>query len=186
MVNKNISEDISKILIPEENIKKRTLELSAEIEEDYKNKNLMLVGVLKGAFMFISDLSKKLPLRCSVDFISASSYGSKGTKSSGTVKILKDISSDATNKHILIVEDILDSGTTLNFVVNFLKQKKPASVGICTLLNKPSRRKFDVTAKYIGFTIEDEFVVGYGLGYNEEYRNLPYVGVLKKEIWEKA
>lgn len=179
-----LDDDISKVLISKKDIAKRTLELGDEISRDYKDKDLVIIGILKGAFVFTSDLARSIPLRCSVDFLATSSYGSKGVKSSGEVKLLKGLSSSIDGKDVLITEDILDSGTTLNFVLNLLKKEKPASVNVCTLLNKPSRRKIDVPAKYVGFTIKDEFVVGYGLGYNGWYRNLPYVGVLRESIWQ--
>lgn len=179
-----LGDDVSKILVSEEDIDLRVKELAKEIGEDYKNESFVLVGILKGAFIFLSDLAKAIENRCSIDFIATSSYGLTGTESSGSVKLLKDISQSIRGKSVVIVEDILDTGSTLDFVLAHLSSYKPKSLEICTLLSKPSRRKINVEAKYVGFTIPDEFVVGYGLGYNEEYRNLPYVGVLKEEIWK--
>lgn len=180
-----LSDDISKVLVSEEDIKKRVKELSYEIEKDYAGEKFILVGVLRGAFIFISDLAKSIRSRCSIDFIATSSYGETGTTSSGKVKLLKDVSSHITGKNVIIVEDILDTGTTLEFVMDHFSKKNPKSIKICTLLSKPARRKFNLDAKYVGFVIPDEFVVGYGLGYGEEYRNLPYVGVLKEKIWKE-
>lgn len=179
-----LGDDVSKILVSEEDIKVRVKELAAQICKDYMQESFVLVGILKGAFIFLSDLAKAIENRCSIDFIATSSYGLTGTEFSGTVKLLKDISQPIRGKNVIIVEDILDTGSTLDFVLDHLSSYKPKSLEICTLLSKPSRRKINVEAKYVGFTIPDEFVVGYGLGYNEEYRNLPYVGVLKEEIWK--
>ena len=172
-----LSDDISKILVSEEDIKKRVKELAFKIEEDYAGEKFALVGILRGAFIFISDLAKNIKSRCS--------YGETGTTSSGKVKLLKDVSGSITGKNVVIVEDILETGTTLGFVMDHFSRKNPKSLKICTLLSKPARRKFDLYAEYVGFVIPNEFVVGYGLGYDEEYRNLPYVGVLKEEIWKE-
>ena len=177
-------DDVSKILVSEDDIKVRVNELAREISENYKNESFVLVGVLKGAFIFLSDLVKSIKSRCSIDFIVTSSYGLTGTSFSGKVKLLKDISQPIKGKNVIVVDDILDTGSTLNFVLEHLSNYEPKSLEICTLLSKPDRRKINIDAKYVGFTIPDEFVVGYGLGYNEEYRNLPYVGVLKEEVWK--
>ena len=176
-------DDISEVLVSQDDIRKRTKELGSEINKHYSGKDLMLIGVLRGAFVFISDLIRNISSRCSVDFVATSSYGLSGTKSSGNVKLLKDLSDSVKGKDLLLVDDILDSGTTLDFLINLLKVREPSSINLCVLLSKPSKLKKNISAKYVGFTIPDKFVVGYGLGYNEEYRNLPYVGVLKESIW---
>lgn len=179
-------DDISEVLVSKENIEKRVDTLGQEIGRDYAAKDLVLIGILKGAFVFISDLIRNINLKCSVDFVATSSYGLKGTKSSGKVKLLKDVSSSVKGKDVLLVDDILDSGTTLDFLTNLFKEREPASINVCVLLSKPSRRKINIFAKYVGFTVPNKFVVGYGLGYNEDYRNLPYVGVLKDSIWKSG
>lgn len=173
-------DDISEVFFSEEQLDEITSRIGKQISEDYKGKNLMLICVLKGSIMFMSDLMKKITIPCSIDFLAAESYGSS-TKSSGEVKITKDISSDVRGYDIVIVEDILDSGRTLKKLIDFLKIKEPESVSICTLLDKPSRRVVDVEAKYVGSLVEDQFVVGYGLDYNQKYRNLPFIGILKSE-----
>ena len=177
-------DDISEILFSEENIRKRTKELGSEINKHYLGKNLMLIGILRGAFVFISDLIRNISSRCSVDFVATSSYGLNGTKSSGDIKLLKDLTDSVKGKDVLLVDDILDSGATLDFLVSLIKTREPSSINICVLLSKPSRIKKNIFAKYVGFTIPDKFVVGYGLGYNEEYRNLPYIGVLRESVWK--
>lgn len=172
--------DISDVFFSEEKLDEITSRIGKRISEDYAGKKLMLICVLKGSIMFMSDLMKKITIPCSIDFLAAESYGSS-TKSSGEVKITKDISSDIRGYDIVIVEDILDSGRTLKKLIDFLKIKEPESVSVCTLLDKPSRRVVDVEAKYVGSLVEDQFVVGYGLDYNQKYRNLPFIGILKPE-----
>lgn len=174
-------EDIKEILISEEEIKAKLKELGKRITEDYKGvDNVLLVGVLKGAVLFIADLIRHIDLPLEIDFMAVSSYGAS-TESSGVVRILKDLEQTIQGKNILIVEDIIDSGLTLSYLYNLLKSRKPADIKICTLLDKPSRRKIDIKVDYVGFEIPDYFVVGYGLDYNEKYRNLPFIGVLKPE-----
>lgn len=176
--------DILKVLISEQELRAKCAEMGAAITRDYAGKNLLLVTVLKGAVVYMADLMRCIDLPCSIDFMVVSSYGS-GTKTSGVVKIVKDLDQDLTGKHILIVEDILDSGMTLSYLKGLLESRGPASIRIATLLDKPSRRKVDLKADYIGYEVPDEFVVGYGLDYDELYRNLPYVGVLKPEVYTK-
>ena len=177
-------EDIKKILFTQEDLKAITKELGEKVTRDYKDKKLYLVTILKGAVVFLTDFMRNVDLPCEVDFMVVSSYGS-GVTSSGNVKIIKDLDVPLEDKDILIVEDILDSGNTLKFVVDMIKKRHPKSVEICALLDKPSRRIADIQAKYVGREIPDEFVVGYGLDYDEKYRNLPYLGVLKPEVYTK-
>lgn len=176
--------DIKQTLISQEEIKKITKELGAKITNDYKGKDLLLITVLKGAVIFMADIMREIDLKCEIDFMVVSSYGS-GTKTSGNVKIVKDVNIPLENKDVLIIEDILDSGLTLNYIINMLKERNPKSIEICTLLDKPARRACDVKAKYIGVQVPDEFVVGYGLDFDEKYRNLPFIGVLKPEVYTK-
>ena len=173
--------DISSVLISEEEIHAKVYETGRRISEDFEGKNPIFVGVLKGCFIFMADLMRAVTINCSVDFMAVSSYS--GTSSTGAVKINKDLNSDIAGRHIILVEDILDSGVTLNYLRNYLMVRAPASISIVTLMDKPSRRKADVFADYSCFEVPDAFVVGYGLDYEEEYRNLPYVGVLKPEIY---
>ena len=179
-MNNSMLNDISEVFFSEEQLDEITTRIGKQISEDYEGKKLMLICVLKGSIMFMSDLMKKITIPCSIDFLAAESYGSS-TKSSGEVKITKDISDDMRGKHVIIVEDILDSGRTLKKLINFLSIKEPESISVCTLLDKPSRRVVDVDAKYVGSLVEDQFVVGYGLDYNQKYRNLPFIGILKPE-----
>ena len=172
-------EDIASILLSEEQIHTRVRELGAEISRDYAGKEPLFVGVLKGCFIFMADLFREVTIHGSVDFMAVSSYGN------GTVKINKDLSQDIENRDVIIVEDILDSGITLSYLTKYLQNRKPSSICIATLLDKPARRRADVQAKYVGFTVPDAFVVGYGLDYAEKYRNLPFIGVLKPEVYEK-
>lgn len=176
--------DIKEILITTEELQNRIKELGQQITEDYKGKDLMLICILKGAVMFMSDLAKYIELPLDMDFMAVSSYGSS-TESSGVVKIIKDLDVSIENKDILIVEDIIDTGLTLSYLVENLKSRNPNSVKICTLLDKPNKRKAHVKYDYKGFTVPDEFVVGYGLDYDEKYRNLPYICVLKEEVYQK-
>ena len=165
------------VLLAEEQIKVRIDELSREITRDYRDKNLLLVSILKGSFIFMADLARSINLDLKIDFMSVTSY--EGTNSSGVVRILYDLSMPVQDYDILLIEDILDSGRTLSYIVSILKERKPKSIAICALLDKPSRRVVDVDAKYVGFTIPDEFVVGYGLDYNQDYRNIRDIVVLK-------
>lgn len=177
--------DIDRILLSEEQLKEIVKRLGAEITEDYKDKNLVLVSVLKGSVIFMADLMREIKIPCSIDFMSVSSYGS-GTKTSGVVKIIKDLDTDVVNgADLLIVEDILDSGVTLEYLIRILSARNLNSIKICTLLDKPERRKANVFADYAGAQIPDAFVVGYGLDYDEKYRNLPFVGALKPAVYEK-
>lgn len=173
---------IQEVLFSEEELAKRVNEIAKEIEKDYQGKEIMLISVLRGSFVFMADLCRRIDLPCVIDFMSVSSYG-KGTSSSGQVQITKDLSSDISGKHIIVVEDILDSGNTLSYLLKLLEQRNPASIRLCTLLDKPDRRVKHVEVHYSGFTIPDAFVVGYGLDYAEEYRNLPYIGILKPEVY---
>lgn len=177
-------EDVGKTLIDEKKLKKRIRELGQEITKDYAGKDLVLIGILKGAFIFLSDLVKEIDLPISIDFMAVSSYGSS-TKSSGVVRILKDLDEEIEGRDVLIVEDIVDTGLTLHYLVDNLLSRKPASLKICCCLDKPSRRVAPVEVSYVGFDIPDEFVVGYGLDYNEKYRNIPYICVLNSEIYSK-
>lgn len=179
----NIHEDVERILITQDQIQERIKEMAAQINEDYKGEMLEVVTVLKGGVMFAVDLMRALDLPVEIDFMSASSYGAS-SKSSGVVKIEKDLDSSIEGKNVLIVEDIIDSGLTLKYLTDMLRERKPKSLEICTILDKPSRRKIDVDVKYIGFEIPDEFVIGYGLDYDQKHRNLPYVGVLKRSVYE--
>ena len=182
-MNDNMKEDVLRVLLSEDEIREKVRELGGKITADYKNSNLMLVTVLKGAVVFLADLMRQIDVPAEIDFMVVSSYGS-GVKSSGVVKIVKDLDVPLAGKDILIVEDILDSGNTLAFLKNYLMTKGAASITIATLLDKPSRRKVDLQADYIGFSVPDEFVIGYGLDYDEKYRNLPYIGVLKPELYK--
>lgn len=177
-------QDIERVLISEEELQKRIAELGKQVAADYDGKEPIFVGVLKGVVNFFTDMVRATPIRCQYEFMAVSSYGS-GTSTSGKVNLLKDITCDIKGRHVVILEDILDTGLTLEFVRKHLLEKEPASLKICTLLDKPERRKVDVFADYIGFTIPNEFVVGYGLDYQEFYRNLPFIGVLKHEVYSK-
>ena len=169
----------------EEQLKAKVAELGAQISRDYAGKNLVLVSILKGSVVFMADLMRAVSIPCNIDFMVVSSYGGSNTTTSGLVKIIKDLDGDLSGKDVLIVEDILDTGVTLSNLVPMLKMRNPNSVKICTILDKPSRRKADIQPDYEGFQVPDEFVVGYGLDYDEKYRNLPYVGVLKPEVYTK-
>lgn len=176
--------DILNVLLTKEELEEKIRELGAKISADYAGKELLLVGILKGSVITVADLMRAITIPCKIDFMSVSSYGS-GTKTSGVVRIVKDLDRPIEGRNLLIVEDILDSGLTLNYLKSFLEERNPASVKICTLLDKPGGRKAPIAADYVGFQIPDAFVVGYGLDYDEKYRNLPYVGVLKPEVYEK-
>jgi hypoxanthine phosphoribosyltransferase len=177
-----MTNDILKVLLTQEQIESRVRELGKELTEKYKDEEPLFIGILKGSFIFMADLIRNVNLKCSMDFMAVSSYGN-GTTSSGAVKINKDLNEDITGRHIVIVEDILDSGVTLNYLCGYLKNRKPASITLVTLLDKPARRKAPVQAEFVGFQVPDEFVVGYGLDFAEKYRNLPFVGVLKPEVY---
>ena len=173
--------DIQNILMSQDEILAKVAQVGEQISRDFEGKNPVFVGVLKGCFIFMADLMRHVNVNCSVDFMAVSSYN--GTSSTGAVKINKDLSEDIEGRHVIIVEDILDSGVTLSYLKQYLLVRKPASISIVTLMDKPSRRKADIYADYSCFEVPDAFVVGYGLDYNEHYRNLPYIGVLKPEIY---
>ncbi len=177
-----MEKDIQEVLYSEAQIQKMVDRVGAEITRDYAGKNLLLVSVLKGSVAFMADLMRAIRIPARIDFMAVSSYGS-GTKTSGVVKIIKDLDINLAGYDIVIVEDILDSGKTLRYLIDLLRSRNPASVEICTLFDKPERREVDVYAKYKGCEIPDAFIVGYGLDYDEKYRNLPYVGILKPEVY---
>ncbi|HJF51799.1 hypoxanthine phosphoribosyltransferase [Butyricicoccus pullicaecorum] len=174
--------DIQEVLFSEQQLADKVAELGARISADYEDKNPLVVSVLKGSYVFMADLTRKITIPCNVDFMAVSSYGA-GTKTTGEVQIIKDIGSKIDGRHLIIVEDILDSGVTLSFLMKILKARGAASIRLCTLLSKPERRKVDVPVDYLGFEIPDAFVVGYGLDYAEKYRNLPYIGILKPSVY---
>lgn len=175
-------QDVERILFTQEELDRRVRELGARITADYAGKNVAVASVLRGSYIFMADLTRAIELPITVDFMSVSSYGA-GTVSSGQVEIKKDLSDSIEGKELLIVEDILDSGNTLYYLTDVLRARKPASIRICTLLDKPDRRTRPIRADYVGFTIPDAFVVGYGLDYDEKYRNLPYIGILKPSVY---
>ena len=177
--------DIKEVLLTEEQIQAKVKELAAQISEEYAGKDPVFIGVLKGVVIFFADMVRNIDIPCQIDFMNIASYS--GTTSTGRTVIRKDVSVDIQGRHVVILEDIFDTGTSLSFTVNHLLNKKPASLKVCTFLDKPERRKPGVTLvpEYVGYTIPNEFVVGYGLDYNEHYRNLPYIGILKPEIYEK-
>ena len=177
-----LEKDIQEVLFTQEELAKRVRELAAQITADYQGKEIILISVLRGSFVFMADLCRSIDLDCTVDFMAVSSYGG-GTSSTGQVQITKDLSGDISGKHVIVVEDILDSGNTLSYLLKLLEQRKPASIRLCTLLDKPERRTKPVEVSYSGFTIPDAFVVGYGLDYAEHYRGLPYIGILKPEVY---
>jgi hypoxanthine phosphoribosyltransferase len=179
-----LEDDIQEILFPREVLADRVAELGAEINRDYAGERLLLVSVLRGSFIFMADLIRQLKLDCNVDFMAVSSY-KNGTVSTGAVQITKDLSEDIAGRHVLVVEDILDSGNTLSYLLRYLRGRKPASLRVCALLDKPDRRVKPIDVQYAGFSIPDAFVVGYGLDYAERYRNLPYIGVLRPEVYSK-
>ena len=181
----DLEKDLAKILITREQLQERITELGAAISRDYAGKDLLLLCILKGGVLFLSDLVRAVHIPHAIDFMAISSYGGARTESSGVVRIIMDLNANITNRHVLIVEDIIDTGRTLTYITELLKTRNPTSVKICTLLNKPSRREVDVPLDYIGFDIPNEFVVGYGLDYNEIYRNLPFIGVLKVELYAR-
>jgi hypoxanthine phosphoribosyltransferase len=180
MEKRNMADDLSEILLSPEQLAAKAKELGAAISQDYAGKNLLLVGVLKGAVVFLSDLLRGITIPVAIDFMAVSSYGA-ATKSSGIVRILKDLDESIENRHVLVVEDIVDTGLTLQYMVENLASRHPASIKVCALLDKPERRQVEVPVDYIGFHIPDKFVVGYGLDYAEKYRNLAFIGVLRPD-----
>ncbi len=179
-----LKDEIQEIVLSEDQIARRVRELGEEISRDYQGKEVVVVSVLKGAVMFVADLVRHLTVPCSLEFMAVSSYGAS-TDSSGVVRIIKDLDESIEGRHVLVVEDIIDTGLTLNYLRELLLNRKPASLRICTLLNKPERRAVDVPVDYVGFDIPNEFVVGYGLDYAERYRNVPFIAVLRPEVYNK-
>ena len=179
----DMRDDIQTVLVSEEQLRAKVAELGARISQDYAGKDLLLVSILKGAVVFMADLMRAVTIPCSIDFMVVSSYGGTNTESTGLVKIVKDLDADLSGREVLIVEDVLDTGVTLSNLVPMLRMRHPNSVKICAILDKPARRKTSITADYRGFEVPDAFVVGYGLDYDEKYRNLPFVGVLKPEVY---
>jgi len=177
--------DVKEVLIPSSDIQEKVRELGERITEDYRGERPLLVGVLRGAVIVLGDLMRKIDLPCEIDFMDISSYGT-GTSSSGVVRILKDLEEDITGRHVLVVEDIIDTGLTLSYLLRSLQARKPASLEVFALLSKPSRRRVELDVKYLGFEVPDEFVVGYGLDFAGAYRNLPDICVLKPEVFAKA
>ncbi|MFP5346482.1 MAG: hypoxanthine phosphoribosyltransferase [Actinomycetes bacterium] len=182
MDSQDVESDLEKVLLTSDQIQQRLRELAAEVDRDYEGKDLLLVGVLKGAVMVMADLVRALHTNAEMDWMAVSSYGS-GTKSSGVVRIMKDLDKDITDRHVLIVEDIIDSGLTLSWLISNLSSRGPASVEVLALLRKPEAAKVEVDVRYTGFDIPNEFVVGYGLDYAEKYRNLPFVGTLAAHVY---
>jgi hypoxanthine phosphoribosyltransferase len=180
----NLRNDIESVLFSEEKLAEIVQRIGKQISEDYKDKNLLMVSVLKGSVVFMADLMRAISIPCSIDFMCVSSYGS-GTKTSGVVKIIKDLDINLKGYDLLVVEDILDSGLTLSYILELLQSRSPKSVKLCTLFDKPERRTADIKADYVGTVVPDEFIVGYGLDYDEKYRNLPFVGILKPEVYTK-
>lgn len=178
-----IHNDVAEVLFSKEEIEKIVTKLGEQITKDYQDKNLLLIGVLKGSVVFMSDLMRKINLNCKIDFMAISSYGNS-TKSNGTIRVIKDLTTDISGFDVLIIEDILDSGKTLSHLREMLKLRNPKSFKICTFFDKPLRREVDLKADYVGAEIPDKFIVGYGLDFAENYRNLEYIGVLKPEIYE--
>jgi len=176
--------DVESVLLSAEELAKRIEEIGAQITADYAGKEILMIGVLRGAVIFMADLARAIKVPVAIDFMAVSSYGA-GVSSSGVVRILKDLDENVEGKHVLVVEDIIDSGLTLNYLLDNLKSRQPASIKLCTLLNKPERRKVNVKIDYNGFNVPDYFVIGYGLDYAEKYRNLPFIGILKPEVYSK-
>ena len=177
-----MNDDFEKIIYDTETLKARIAEMGKTITADYLDKDPIVIGVLKGAFVFMADLIRAIDTPCEVEFLGVSSYGS-GTTTSGAVEITRDLGKDIEGRHVIVVEDILDSGVTLSYLKKYLANRNPASIRICTLLDKPSRRQADITPDYVGFTCPDEFIVGFGLDYAERYRNLPFIAILKREVY---
>ncbi|MFQ6058074.1 MAG: hypoxanthine phosphoribosyltransferase [Anaerolineae bacterium] len=179
----SLIDDVAEILITAEEIQAKTAELGKQISEDYRGQDLLLVCILKGGMMFLADLMRTITIPHEIDFMAVSSYGAS-TESSGVVRILMDLETNIQGRNVLIVEDIIDTGRTLKYITENLKTRRPASLRICTLLNKPARRTIDIPLDYVGFEIPDKFVIGYGLDYGQIYRNLPFIGVLKPEVYK--
>jgi hypoxanthine phosphoribosyltransferase len=177
-----MNDDIASVLLTNEQIQNRTKEIGEAIAGKFKGKNPLFIGVLKGSFIFMADLVRYMDIPCEVDFMAVSSYGNR-SMTTGAVKINRDLSVDIENRHVIVVEDILDSGLTLNYLVNYLGGRNPASITVVTLLDKPAQRQKPIDPNYVGFEIPNAFVVGYGLDYAEKYRNLPFIGVLKPEVY---
>jgi hypoxanthine phosphoribosyltransferase len=182
MDGSTVHPDIERLVVDEETIQRRVRELGEEISRDYAGESILLVVVLRGAALFLADLARQITVPMEIDFMAISSYGSS-TKSSGVVRILKDLDEDIEGRHVLVVEDILDTGLTLKYLLKNLASRAPASLEVCTLLSKDGKQRVPISCRYVGMEIPDEFVVGYGLDYDERYRNLPYVGVLKPEVY---
>ena len=178
-----MNNDIEKILVTEEELKNKIVEIGKQISNDYKDKNPIIVGVLKGSFIFIADLVREINIPVTIDFMAVSSY--EGTTSTGKIKIEKDLSEDVKDRNVILVEDILDTGRTLSYIIKMLENRGAKSVNVCSLLVKKARTEIEVDYKYNGFNIPNEFVVGYGLDYEEKYRNLKYIGILKEKIYSK-
>ena len=185
MSQTELEQGVGEVLIDEETLRNRIAELGEEVSADYVGRDLLLIGVLKGAVFFMADLMRQLAVPCEVDFMAISSYGAS-TDSSGVVRILKDLDINIEGRDVLVVEDIIDSGLTLSYLVRNLGAREPASLEVCALLTKPARRELDVPVRYVGFEIPNRFVIGYGLDFGERYRNLPYVAVLSDELAEQA
>jgi hypoxanthine phosphoribosyltransferase len=175
-------DDVGEVLISHQQIRERTAELGRQITEDYRGRDPLLICILKGGLMFLADLMREIDLPLEIDFIAVSSYGDS-TESSGVVRILMDLERNIRERHVLIVEDIIDTGRTLSYIIENLRTRGPATIRVCTLLDKPARRELEIPIDYVGFTIPDRFVIGYGLDYGEIYRNLPFVGILKPELY---
>ena len=180
----DLASDVGHVLITEDQIRAKVRELGAKIGADYSSSAVTLVSVLKGSLPFMADLMRAIAIPVQIDLMEVSSYGGASTETSGLVRILKDLSSSIAGKDVLIVEDIIDTGLTLNYLLRYLRGKNPRSLRVCALLDKPARRLVEIQIDYLGFTIPDEFVVGYGLDFGEYYRNLPYIGVLRRELYE--
>lgn len=179
-----MKQEIEKVLFSEEQLKSAVKKIAGEINRDYEGKEPVLIGILKGSVVFMADLMREISVDCTTDFMSVSSYGG-GTETSGSVRIRKDLDRSITGKDVIVIEDILDSGTTLSHLLEILEVRRPNSLKLCVLLDKPERRVTPVKYDYVGLTVPDEFIVGYGLDYDEKYRNLPCIGVLKREVYEK-
>ena len=176
--------DIARVLISEEELHRRIREMGRELAAEYEGKDPIFIGVLKGVIVFFSDMIRAVPIKSQIDLLAVSSYGA-GTETSGNVIMKKDVSLNLEGRHVIILEDIIDTGLTLKFTMEHIRKMNPASLKVCTMLDKPARRKVEIDADYVGFTIPNEFVVGCGLDYNDSYRNLPFIGVLRPEVYEK-
>ena len=180
-----VDHGVAEVLLDEATVQERVAALGAEISADFEGREVLLVGVLKGAVFFMADLMRRLSIPCEIDFMAISSYGA-ATDSSGVVRILKDLDANIAGRHVLVVEDIIDSGLTLSYLMRTLRARRPATLEICALLTKPERREIDVPVRYVGFEIPNRFVIGYGLDFAERYRNLPYIGVLHSDLVPKG